>query len=319
MQNIYKQLLLFLGLLFTEVLPKSGLTFHPGPDRFGDQLMAYIRGKWIAKIKKLSFYIPENPTWQGLKMQTHEPIINPQTTNEFFQYKNIKKTTEIKTIKTKNTLFITDFNVEISKIRSFDDFYYTLKKDLLFCQEIKKMISPIHPIEIVNLPENCINIAVHVRKGGSFDPPLRSENKNENLSTKSIYADKIWPTKFPPDQFYINSLKEIIRTHPNKIYYVHIFTDDANPKRIAKKFKQSLKKTIKFGYRKQGNCDTAYIIDDLINMARFDILIRPQSSFSRVAQLIGEHEFIISPLKAQWKNDNLIITKISRVKKHKLT
>lgn len=316
----FKYLFLFLSALSISGYlssRESALTFEPGQDRFGDQAMTYIRAKKLSQKYGLPFFVPRFMYSDQLALSTHEYMYHQKEDLLFSHQAVLKKAPQSLRYKL-NTLFIVPFDIEVPEWRSFDDMYYECINDQQFIHELKQMIKPIEPIETIHFPENIYaTIAVHVRKGGGFDPPLLTETDTLHKNYSKIYADKIWPTKFPPDEFYIEQIRYISSLLSDRPLYVHIFTDDKNPQSITEKYKSVLnKKNIIYGCRNENNQFDMHVIEDLIHMAQFDYLIRPQSSYSRVAQLIGDHRLILSPAHAYWKRGKLIIDKISKVGPH---
>ena len=174
--------------------------------------------------------------------------------------------------------------------------------------EIKKMIKPYKPLPEFNLPENIITVAVHVRKGGGFDAPLLSKQKSP------FYADQRWPTKFPPDQYYIDQIKQLSEMLGDPPLYVHIFTDHQKPTEIVERYRKAVSKpNITYHCREEGNRHDRNILEDLFAMAKFDCLIRGSSHFSLSAQLIGNHMIVIHPKKAKWEGNKLIIEEVNTI------
>lgn len=71
--------------------------------------------------------------------------------------------------------------------------------------------------------------------------------------------------------------------------------------------------TVLFSCRTEGNAHNANVLDDLFNMTRFDCLIRPASSYSKIAQLLGNHKIIIYPKRVHWIGNELVADKIGIV------
>jgi len=129
----------------------------------------------------------------------------------------------------------------------------------------------------------------------------------------SRFSDKRWPTRFPPMQFYIDQIIYLQKHFNYAPLYVHIFTDDKNPKKLVDIIKKNmLHDNIQFYYKEKNNIYDANVLDDLFTMAQYDCLIRPGSNFSKVAQLLGNHKIIIYPSQSTWLTDKkLLINKIT--------
>lgn len=131
---------------------------------------------------------------------------------------------------------------------------------------------------------------------------------------KEKFLDNVnhWQTKFPPEQYYIDQIIKLSKELYNQNIYVQIFTDDRDPVALVERIKENVNlsnatfcysNNRNFSFRDQVACD-------LYSMSRFDILIRSQSYFSRVAELMGNHKLIIYPLEYRWENNKLIMNTV---------
>jgi len=298
---------------------KAVTYFKKEPTRFGDSLILYCNAKCIAHRLNITCLYHPFKFSHLLQLHTHEtmydkkiqklfsPLICVVLPNKLPNYENTAAKIHIPWEK---------FNIL---------YFYSLEHPD-FLRELKNMIKPIIPLPELNLPKDKITVAVHVRKGGGFDPPLYSEQYYDNhgypityylnqfMVSKKVdyaYSDIRFPKKFPPEQYYIDQIKMLSKMLNDQPLFVYIFTDDANPKRIVNKFNEILQKpNITFGYRESDNRHDANVLEDFFAMTKFDCLIRPDSLFSQAAQLIGKHKIIIYPQKAQWDNNKLIIKKV---------
>jgi len=129
-----------------------------------------------------------------------------------------------------------------------------------------------------------------------------------------FYADVRWPSKFPPEQYYVNQIKGISKLFNNVPLFVYIFTDDRSPSRLVDRIKKAVNKNnITFSCRNRGNTHDAHVVEDFYNMARFDCLIRSGSNFGLAAQLLGNHKVVIYPKHWQWAGKKLVIDEVSIV------
>lgn len=265
---------------------------------FGDQLKGYAQAKYISYM----FNIPllYKPFRYSDQLAMHKL--------ENRQNKKFKKT-----IKINNKNFKI---VEREKSYLYvNETYAKIKvdwNDTNFIKEFKEMISPLTPIKKPNLPEDRISVAVHVRKGGGFDPPLLTD-KDAYQGTKKwkSYVDKVFPLKFPPDEYYIEQIKNLYHILNKIPLYVFIFTDDKNPKRIVKKYKKELEELdIIFACREEEIGRNNYVIEDFFDMTFYDCLIRGGSDFAFFVNIVGDFFISIYPEQAYWKGKNLIVDKI---------
>jgi hypothetical protein len=192
------------------------------------------------------------------------------------------------------------------------------ERDEKFLTELRKMVQPAVEIQEVSCPKDKITVAVHVRKGGGYDRPLFTEKVQTDpwLIPTTNYHDVIFPKRFPPDQFYIDQIKTISKMFQNKPLYVHIFTDSKTPGEIVQKYKKEVGlSNITFACRETENFYDKNVLEDLLSMAKFDCLIRPESYFSRMAEKIGAHKVVIYPKSFVWKNRDLTIDKVQIIKR----
>ena len=90
--------------------------------------------------------------------------------------------------------------------------------------------------------------------------------------------------------------------------FIHVFTDHKNPKALVNEIKKNMNhKNVHFHYRSKNNTYDSSALDDLFAMAKYDCLIRPASSFSKAAQLLGNHKIIIYPSKSTWLKENKLL------------
>ena len=285
---------IFLISLFAQA---SDITYQFSGGRFGDNLVALIHAKKIAKIHGLSFKYRPFPMAEQLAFHYKEPILDERAPYE----KIIQVTDQTEFVNDKNYLYVVphfpESRFEYEQYRGLYPFYCNIdwNDDVAFLNEIRQLIQPVHKLELLRLPKDKICVAVHVRKGGGYDPPLVSEGYYPEEG-KTTPFDIVFPFKFPPDSFFIAQLKKISEAFDHKPIYAYIFTDDQNPKRLADKYAQALNlNNITFDYRKRGNSHKANILEDFFSLAQFNILIRGESSFSIVASLLTKNQLVIYP------------------------
>ena len=285
--------------------------------------MVYLLAKCIAHKYNLPLLYKQIEYSEFLNLHYHEPQRYEKEQTQKLHYRcSILKESDLQNHTHEKTLFISSLKFRAPetsgtyKLRK----YFLKNPDLL--QEIKFMLTPIKQPNIPKLPKNKLSVALHVRKGGGFDEPLKSQ---QYYSTDDIpshveqapitkiemrrFADKRHPLRFPPEQFYVDQLKQLADDYPNQQLYVFIFSDEKNLKALCNRLKIAVNnKNITFDYRKDD--PSQYIIDDCIAMQHFDILIRPASSYSKTAQILGNNKLTIYPTKSYWYQDYLVIDKV---------
>lgn len=157
--------------------------------------------------------------------------------------------------------------------------------DPKFVRLLRESISPIVPIRKVVPPTGIPSIAAHLRTGGTFDSDgAKNQFAHKFLSKTNCLEMVGWLFKH---------LQE-------SELYVHIFTDDHNPKAILKWFeKHNINEKIKWGITIDDTIPNP-MLSDLFSMTNFDYLVRPRSHFSFFAQVLGDHKLILISKHSQF-------------------
>lgn len=305
-------------LLITFMIPSNTLHLRshfisyqltPG-SRLGDHLLTYSLASAVADIAKLPLHGPSFKYADKLTLSTDNLYIASKK----------KRTVILSSYQGQNLAvspgapiaYVCTLKTTINNMRGFNDFYNYTKTHPLFKAHLVHMISPLYQIEQLPLPSDMITVAVHVRTGGGFDKPLfMNSNLKKKPASTHYFADQMYPERFPPESFYIEQIAQIAKLCKNKPLFIHIFTDDKNPPAIVARFKaQLLHINGIFSCRTGENSHDTNVLDDLFNMMKFDCLIRPASSYSKMAQLLGNHTIIIYPKKVKWIKDTLTTEKV---------
>ena len=305
----------------------SAITFLPSKGgRLGDHLITYCKAKYIASFTQLDFYCPDFPYKDELMLDTYEQSLMPHVKKQFKKEQFLSYVADNMILERNDVLYTIALYTSVNNWTRHDSTRIDMQaqhfQDMLqectacdnFMREIRHTIQPKEPLHVIQPPKDCISIAVHVRKGGNFDSPLLSQQYYSTVNLDypvmidpsikvTHFSDWTTPLKFPPEQYYINQIKKILRRHKNQNIYIHIFTDDIEPHVLAFIFQHTLqKKNIHINY-----CTTSSVLTDLFSMTHFDYLIRPYSFFSLIAELLGTHKLIISPCSWEWRGDILHI------------
>jgi hypothetical protein len=309
--------LIFFSVLFNSliIVPQSYITTEQYGGRFGDQLLLYCFGKFCAKHLNMPFVFRPFPNSELLKLYEAETHFKQQP---YKQKKILRFNKGDKITIMPDTLYEVPFWAP-------SHFLKEVAKDKELTTHLRQMIKPRNKIKEFSLPSDKLTVAVHVRKGGGFDRPLLSRQrytKDELEQSKMLgkrcafgnYQDVMNAPKFPPDQFYIDQIIYVSESLNNRPLYVFIFTDDQNPKKIMQEYKEAINRdNIIFDCRQEKNHHTMNIVEDMMAMAKFDYLIRPESAFSIIAQIIGNHKMIIHPAKINWYGHILHVEEVERI------
>jgi hypothetical protein len=330
--------------------------------RLGDQLISYSKAKWLSYKYNIPFRLIPFDGYKQLHL-SQEPVYN--TVFDFFNRafyvlfgNTIKVNTEEQLVAARATInrptrFVvhlgTRFYEHINSNTGSDAYDHAWLPSVLyelmvesphFAKDLRKMLQPITPIDHIHVPKDRITVAVHIRKGGGFDPHLMSEQyfskqfqvtKYEQLyydpehgdlspyvsnnipsfcydiKNRLLSADKQWPDKFPPEQYYVTQLQNLSHFLGNPPLYVYIFTDDQDPVSLTKRIEKNTNKpNIIFDCRTEKNSHNTNILYDVYTMADFDCLIRSGSHFAYISQLVGNHTIIVYPLHIQWVDPKIL-------------
>lgn len=268
-------------------------TFSGG--RLGDNLLAYLHGKWIAfkyNLPLLNRSFPDSDQFHFEK--------DCQKVGDSFLFKQDHFVTDENQLSTEpsSTLFTVPYFPDTRFEREFNKLHWLPYFDVdwsdpQFRAEIREDLKPVQPIKSMKLPRNKLLLALHVRRGGGID---------------QAGAYMTWPLKFPPDEYYIEQLKRVAAIYQDREMYVYIFTDDLNPSAILETYRQALNNPkIEFACRTKGNGPTRHILEDFYQMTKFDCLIGCQSNFSLISSFIGDQQLVIMPTNAYFIDKQLII------------
>lgn len=259
--------------------------------RLGNSLWNYCHAKWVAYNTGLPFYFREFKYFKEFEFSRQEKNLKTKKTRKTVSVNGKNYKIVARQNQHRNALLIVPFVFFQDPWKTFNQIIQGYKKNKPFVEELRKKIKPVQPIKEIQKPSNMIHVALHIRKGGGYPADLEGIHKR-------------FPLKFPPDSFYIEQLVKLsfMLNHPPM--YVYIFTDDQNPQSLAQKFMNTINlPNITYDYRKTENTHNLNVIEDLFNIASFEYLIRPDSSYTRIAEIIGNHKICILPTKAHMDNE----------------
>lgn len=257
----------------------SAVTYELNGGRFGDNLSSYCRAIWIAYRHNIPFLYKRFKYSERLALNNYGLAMNKKVGALFKRKIIIPNHNCYDIIKNSGILYIVGWKSKISVDWRNKKFVALLKK----CLTLPFLSSRFLSSEI-EIPPHHISVAVHIRTGGDYGPDKKIRSKQ--------------PKRFAPHQFYIDQIKRIQSMFEGSDLYVHIFTDDAKPMALVKKFKQQLgDEHITYGCRQQGNNFHTNVLEDFFAMTTFDCLIRPESLYSMYAERLGNHKVVIYPVR----------------------
>jgi 2-polyprenyl-3-methyl-5-hydroxy-6-metoxy-1,4-benzoquinol methylase len=280
---------------------QNAVTYSFSGGRLGDNLLAYLHAKWIAykyDLPLLDQIFPGSKQFQfemkGQKVGSSF-LFNQDVFVSHLDLIDKNPSSSIFTIP-----YFPDTKCEHQMIKMPCLPYFKVDwEDPQFRAEVRDDLKPIDPIQIPDVPKDCLTVAVHVRRGGGID------YEGSGMT---------WPLKFPPDEYYIQQINRIAKIYQNQRILVHIFTDDLHPQRIVESFRKTINNPfIEFSCRKKDNSPTSNILQDFYYMTKFNCLICGQSNFSHVASLLGNHTIVIIPTSGYVKNKKIHIDQVELI------
>lgn len=291
LQNIAYIILLYCSL-HGKILLSSAVTVTPGGGRFGDQLVKLFNAMYVAHHYHLPLIYRPFEFSDQLKINILYDVYYDGIEKKYDKVVEIFNDYDFKIDPNKNILYLVGIRFKPKNI---------LKNKEDFIARYRAAVTPINQPSLLQLSSEYINVAVHVRRGTGFDRPVNSNTVCD--------ADRKWPLKFPPESFYIDELQRISDFFPNNDIYCYIFSDDENVLVIKKRIEASVNRNnCIFDSRDLFDYKHATVID-FFNMMQFDCLIRPQSSYSKMIEKLGNFSIVISPADFYWYDEELFIAK----------
>lgn len=155
------------------------------------------------------------------------------------------------------------------------------------------------------------------KKGYFIKEELERHSRKRNACNKgesTCFIDNFigLQKRFPPNQYYVDQIQKLSTQLHDCPLFVQICTDDKDPESLVERIKTMVNKSnIIFYYDDNRHLPFKdRIHQDLYMLSRTDVLIRSESGFARVAELLGNHRMVIYPLRCYWEDNKLIMNEI---------
>lgn len=282
---------------------QSAVTMEKWHGQLGDRLILYIKAKYIAEKLGLPLIVKNFPEARLFAMQhldrSHTSF--PRTTKpvnlrqwDANTEQQLKKQIE----SGHRALYSVNYKIPTSPkpiqshlglLKGHSAFLKELQPNHPLIKTLKRTISPAQNLKLPTLEPDVIHTALHIRYNGKA---------------------KSHPEKFLPIDFYIKALQKLITLVPDQPMKVHLFTDHKNPKTLCSQLRNACKgnENITVVTSKEPAQNT--ILHDMFAIAQCDCLIRSMSSFSVVAQLIGNHHIVLSAKNPRWRHGRVTFDSI---------
>jgi len=318
---------------------KDAITYSMANGRFGDCALAYMKSWILAQNNNMDFYYVPFDQSHLFSLHSLEQQWSDEVILAYEKSENIKNENQINIQEKESILYISNFFMympslsknSLSHSYKFNDYGNTNMNDLCeyalvnkeFSDAMKKRFRPADESLKIDLPQDRVSVALHIRRPSGPDKRLISDQLFDNSQTlikterpRGDYQD-LWNTdKFPPLQYYIDQLKFLSTLLDNLPLYVYIFTDFYDPLALKEVFeKESGGLDICFDCREKDNSWTKNVAEDIWAMSQFECLIRSCSHFSAISQLLGSHRCIVRPGSWYWSNNKLVVDKVFVIKR----
>ena len=306
MRHLLYYLLFVLYLPLHSLLPQPNfVTYEFSGGRFGDNLLTYLRAKWVSDQYQIPLLYKPFPYSSELMLHDVDHCYNPRECRHcqilyFQEGSNVQPFS-----KDVSRLYVCSYFPECPWERTHLkgpngapwNFFQVDWENPEFRARLEKLIAPKQHLFLTIPPQDKISIAIHFREGGGYD--------------KGDWALN-YLTKAPPLDFYIEGLLQVVSLFPERSLYCHLFTDALKPDQIIESFAKALpsETDITFDCRSKGNSHTENVLEDFFSLFNFDVLIHPHSNFSLIPALIHDYAITYSPLSGKRKGNTAIIDKV---------
>lgn len=287
------------------------VTYESVNGRFGDHLVNYLHAKWISYLYGYRLLYKPFLYSEEFALNESEELWTEEKERNFDRVVKYQKQDNFLSPAFGSLLFLIPSFSPQPDDRQYHqddpDYFPVGWKDEEFRNQLRAMFRPVKEYPTLLFPQDkdYLTVAVHVRRGGDYDP---------------TDAYLVWPLRFPPDTYYIECLKKLCFIFPERPIYAFVFTDDLYPAQIVAKFKEKLGDfPILFDCRTQGNRHDAHVMEDFFAMLHFNCLIRSASNFTLVPAVIGDYQVIMTPKHNVWRinNENSIENYIDEIDEEK--
>jgi hypothetical protein len=285
-------------------------------ERLGDRLLIISAVQYFALKNGLDFYYYPSSLLDKFTLSIYNNQFNQ---NVKACYKHIVTFNEATCNQAApSTLFMAPWSVIDAFCLNFNKRH--LQRDLF--EHLQTMLTPLIDVPKLDIPDGYVSVAAHIRKGDGYDAPLRSAQIYKNVdpifwgdnhqSQKQHRraSDDEWPNKFPPEQYYIDQINFLADLLADEQIICFIFSDSHDPEALTRRIAHHCnRKNINFVNATSDKSDSPII--DMRRIASCECLIRAQSAYSIVAQIMGNHKIVISPKACAWHSDFLHVSQTS--------
>jgi hypothetical protein len=309
--RVFSRKIIVVFLLWTIHVPLQGeeshnfISYDFSGGRFGDNLLAYLHAKWVSYKNQVPLLYKPFPYSSQLVL--HDKEVNASSMN-------LSSFNVLDLMNEKEIIFSSPGHPKIYICPYFPECQWERKnlmgphgkpwvyfdvdwKDPDFNRLLKDLIRPKQSYQLTIPPKETINIALHIREGGTYD-----------WGDFALH----FITKFPPFDFYIDGLLKVIELFPDKPLYCYLFTDALCPSELVEKIQAEIPPgiSITFDCRTENNIHNRNVLEDFFSLFYFDVLIHPQSNFSLIPSLIQDYAVVYAPVFGSREGKNIKIDQV---------
>lgn len=284
---------LFLTLVASTIsASSSAVTYELSEGRFGDAIQGYLHAKWISYYYQLPLLYKPFLHSDEFALHERDMLWTLEKERNFKYVINYPEEEIISDSKENHVLYYIPFFSSLPEDIIYRPDWYVFPvdwEDKGFVEELRSAFRPLKEHSPIIFPKDkgYLTVALHVRQGGDYD-------------IDDAYL--LWPLRFPPESYYIESLRKLCSLYPHRPVYAFVFTDDPDPERLITSFKSKLPDLpITFDCRKREDQKQRQPLDDFFAMMTFDCLIRSSSNFSLIPSVISKYQVVMTPKHSRFK------------------
>ena len=267
---------------------------HSG--RFGDQLILYADAKYASYKTGIPLALPSFVHSQALWLDTYELPYQEDCFKEY-EYQLVENIEHLIKAQEASDCSPKQNIVYQPRYRGPGNLP-RYRNDPYFLEILRKTIQLKTPLSLEkpDKENNTMNVAVHIRKGTRrHDYAAQQHSVFDQLLDGSVILP--FGGKFLPDSYYLKYIRWFATQFPQKTIEFFLFTDHDNPQELLTHYAKQLQdlKNITLRAKQNSSQTEDDILIDFFSLLEFDNLIRSNSSFALVAQLIGNYEIVIAP------------------------
>lgn len=285
--------------------------------RLGDQLIGYVKGKWIAHERDVPYYLSRFKNCELFSLAQNEQYLTKFIRRRRAPIEMLSDTMEF------NGLYFVPWEHAEAHWSGSEDiaFWGGMLDDTAFRAHMREQLFPLIKLPRLLRQKQGLYVAIHVRRGsGTDNKTLCSKQRYNSIPKKAprTYNDSAsdisCPYKFPPLQYYIDCINNL-KSKTSKEITLLVCTDAKDPLPVMKEIHEATGLDVLAPEHcslqtEDHEKELYYPLRDMFLMAQCDCLIRSRSHFAQIAHLLGDFDMVYYPLACEWRGNTLYFPKI---------